>query len=506
MNKHILFWSLSLSLLPTYAYSNNCKVDGYTIGFFNGVATSRRDAKLGLSKIINTLAIQQYRGQPVEYALFYNDSNYKERGIDVLADFAETFDQRTNELEQKQFERWEAFWDVVSGRNNSPIIKKIDSLVKGFLAFVNDTLSRGINEIIHEFLEGLASLAGSDINTDEVRMKHRLRNDSQTWQGKKLIYLAHSQGNLWVNESFHYVNQRLGYDETNIKVIHIAPASPTLNGDYILSDKDHVINGLNFTGIGSVPFPNISIPTSDQDSLGHGLVEIYLTNQQTKQMIKDAVDKALDSVKSPAMEDYLFDIRFEYSENYLKAHRPPKIAFVDSLESRDYCGLSNVDYFFDFYGACGNYYRAVEDAGSPYITSERELVVSKKNPVLIPLTIPDGQQPYHLQVQECLAIPPAGSFLLGEIAGIYDLEAPLDLTAKLVVTDRFGREYDIDDRDVSPHREGGYLKCAGTGSFSELVAIQSGYSDDEKRYLKTEQLTGTYELSAQKISHHCGGH
>ncbi|EPU2896417.1 hypothetical protein ACV0UQ_003225 [Vibrio vulnificus] len=371
---------------------------------------------------------------------------------------------------------------------------------------MNDTLSRGINEIIHEFLEGLASLAGSDINTDEVRMKHRLRNDSQTWQGKKLIYLAHSQGNLWVNESFHYVNQRLGYDETNIKVIHIAPASPTLNGDYILSDKDHVINGLNFTGIGSVPFPNISIPSSNKDSLGHGFVEIYLTNQQTKQMIKDAVDKALDSVKSPAMEDYLFDIRFEYSENYLKAHRPPKIAFVDSLESRDYCDLSNVDYFFDFYGSCGNYYRAVEDAGSPYITSERELVVSKKNPVLIPLTIPDGQQPYHLQVQECLAIPPAGSFLLGEIAGIYDLEAPFDLTAKLVVTDRFGREYDIDDRDVSPHIEGGYLKCAGTGSFSELVAIQSGYSDDEKRYLKTEQLTGTYELSAQKIWHHCGGH
>ncbi|EOB2874267.1 hypothetical protein ACIL2K_001337 [Vibrio vulnificus] len=303
MSKYLALSPLLLSLLSTEVIASSCQIQGYTIAFFNGVATSRKEASLGLKEIKSTLAIQQYRGQPVEYALFYNDSNYKERGIDVLADFAETFDQRTNELEQKQFERWEAFWDVVSGRNNSPIIKKIDSLVKGFLAFVNDTLSRGINEIIHEFLEGLASLAGSDINTDEVRMKHRLRNDSQTWQGKKLIYLAHSQGNLWVNESFHYVNQCLGYDETNIKVIHIAPASPTLNGDYILSDKDHVINGLNFTGIGSVPFPNISIPTSDQDSLGHGLVEIYLTNQQTKQMIKDAVDKALDSVKSPAMED-----------------------------------------------------------------------------------------------------------------------------------------------------------------------------------------------------------
>lgn len=337
-------------------------------------------------------------------------------------------------------------------------------------------------------------------------MKHRLRNDSQTWQGKKLIYLAHSQGNLWVNESFHYVNQRLGYDETNIKVIHIAPASPTLNGEYILSDRDDVINGLNYTGIGSVPFPNVSVQKSDKDSLGHGLVEIYLTNQQTKQMIKDAVDKALDSVKSPAMEDYLFDIRFEYSENYLKAHRPPKIAFVDSLENRDYCDFSNIGYLFDFNNVCSDYYRAVEDAGDPFIISERELVVSDKNPLLMPLTIPESQQPYHLQVQECLAIPPAGSFLLGEIAGIYDLKAPLDLTAKLVVTDRLGREYELDNRDVSPSYEGDFISCAGTGSFSELVAIQSGYSDDEKRYLKTEQLTGTYELSAQKIARYCHGH
>ncbi|POB85518.1 hypothetical protein CRN40_13975 [Vibrio vulnificus] len=179
-----------MTMTSVNASANNCEINGYTIGFFNGVATSNDDAKDALRRVRSTIATQQYRGQPVEYALFYNDSNYKERGIDVLADFAETFDQRTNELEQKQFERWEAFWDVVSGRNNSPIIKK----------------------------------------------------------------------------------------------------------------------------------------------------------------------------------------------------------------------------------------------------------------------------------------------------------------------------YDIDDRDVSPYIEGGYLKCAGTGSFSELVAIQSGYSDDEKRYLNTEQLTGTYELNAQKISHHCGGH
>nr|WP_038969718.1 hypothetical protein [Vibrio vulnificus] len=128
MSKSTLAFVLLMTMTSVNASANNCEINGYTIGFFNGVATSNDDAKDALRRVRSTIATQQYRGQPVEYTLFYNDSNYEERGIDVLADFAETFDQRTNELEQKQFERWEAFWDVVSGRNNSPIIKKIDSL------------------------------------------------------------------------------------------------------------------------------------------------------------------------------------------------------------------------------------------------------------------------------------------------------------------------------------------------------------------------------------------
>ncbi|EVU12325.1 hypothetical protein D046_6726A, partial [Vibrio parahaemolyticus V-223/04] len=39
--------------------------------------------------------------------------------MNVLADFAETFEQRTQELGQKQLDRWEAFWEIVSGRQDS---------------------------------------------------------------------------------------------------------------------------------------------------------------------------------------------------------------------------------------------------------------------------------------------------------------------------------------------------------------------------------------------------
>ena len=111
--------------------------------------------------------------------------------------------------------------------------------------------------IIRTFLEQLNRIADSP-ETEITQRNHRLINDAHTWQGKKLIYIAHSQGNLWMNRSFGYVTGQKGYDESNIKAIYIAPASPTINDHYILSGNDLVINGLQLTGIGSVPTYNFT--------------------------------------------------------------------------------------------------------------------------------------------------------------------------------------------------------------------------------------------------------
>ena len=84
--------------------NDSCKVEGYVIGFFNGVATTRKDAERGRNEIHSTLNIDEYKSEKVEYKLFYNDSYIDGSGFNVLADLAETFDQRTEELEQKQFD------------------------------------------------------------------------------------------------------------------------------------------------------------------------------------------------------------------------------------------------------------------------------------------------------------------------------------------------------------------------------------------------------------------
>lgn len=95
---------LLCTVLPAHVSAHSCDIEGYTISFFNGVATTLKGAKLGQKKIESTLGIRQFKGEPVEYQLFYNDSYIGSNGLNVLADFAETFDQRTEELGQKQFD------------------------------------------------------------------------------------------------------------------------------------------------------------------------------------------------------------------------------------------------------------------------------------------------------------------------------------------------------------------------------------------------------------------
>ncbi|ELZ5238970.1 hypothetical protein UMI69_004387, partial [Vibrio parahaemolyticus] len=86
---------LIFTIFPAHVSANSCDIEGYTIGFFNGVATTLKGAKQGQKKIESTLGIKQFNGEPVEYQLFYNDSYIESNGLNVLADFAETFDQRT---------------------------------------------------------------------------------------------------------------------------------------------------------------------------------------------------------------------------------------------------------------------------------------------------------------------------------------------------------------------------------------------------------------------------
>ncbi|HHC6466920.1 TPA: hypothetical protein ACN359_000252 [Vibrio parahaemolyticus] len=48
---------LIFTIFPAHVSANSCDIEGYTIGFFNGVATTLKGAKQGQKKIESTLGI-----------------------------------------------------------------------------------------------------------------------------------------------------------------------------------------------------------------------------------------------------------------------------------------------------------------------------------------------------------------------------------------------------------------------------------------------------------------
>ena len=487
MNKLTVTFALTLYTLPFLATAsdNSCEIEGYTIGFFNGVATTRDEARNGRKKLESTLGRTQYNSESGDYQLFYNDSNIEEAMINLLGDFAETFDQRTQELEQKDFDRWEAFWDIVNGRNDSPIIQKIDSLLSGFIDFVMDSISLTFNNKIKNFLERLATLSGSTPNTEDVRMKHRLINDAQTWKGKKLIYIAHSQGNLWMNESYDYVLSQKGYDSSNIKVIHIAPASPTVNGDYILSGNDLVINGLQFTGIGSVKPFNFTAPVSKNDRAGHGLVEIYLSDTKAKEMLRTSVNNAFSSIQKPDMDDYLFEITYAYTPTFIGSHTRPDIAIVDN----------NDDWMIraDIYSP---------DSYLKEVALHEYILTTARGFEPLSFNHDRSDRAYQVfTIDQCDEISSEKPYVIGEysketvnLAPMWP-DLPTNIRTSVSIRDRYGWLLHKDSVSYNEYRDSGWLYI---GSFIDF-RVTNPYTEKEKHYLNQNGLSGKYELFSDYI-------
>lgn len=489
MNRQTILLMIA-ALLPFNAIANSCKIEGYTIGFFNGVATTRKQAETGRSKIASTLGISQYNGEPVEYQLFYNDSYIDGSGLNVLADFAETFDQRTYELEQKQFDRWEAFWDIINGRTNSSIVQKISAVFSWFGGFVRDSISQTLNAQIREFLKALTLLVDAP-DTDQTRMKHHLINDSQTWKGKKLIYIAHSRGNLWVNESYKHVTSQRGYGADNIHVVHIAPASPTLspNSDYILSTSDLVINGLQFTGIGSVPTPNTTIAPSNLDIAGHGLIPIYLTHPKSIGKIKASVDKAFSSITKPEIQDFLFKIAFNYSASYDSLHDNSVYDIVDAAEIDDVDGLR----FPSFYLSPRDDSWLKKNVDS-YITDGDKLQfrVEDNNVVVFDTCTSPNEV-----MNDTASLPQKDVFMFIQWRNLKRFERGTaeNIWRSRKMTDRYGL---IDENPVEfPATDDEYFICSGDGEAIELEVTQHFYNEQQRKYLATHHLSGRYDVSAR---------
>lgn len=250
------------------------------IGFFNGVANTDEAAQDGLKRLEAEFG-PRHKDSSLEYDWFYNQTACGKGALGKLScleDVAEVFEQRSRELGGVFANRWETFWDILAGRHQQDtsftgrLIGLLGDGGKALLMWVDGAASAMLNQLTSGFLKLLTLFIDSP--TYENQADHLGRLTRYADEGSGLLLVAHSQGNLFVNSAVDAL--QAAKPDAQVQVVHVAPASPTLRGDYVLADIDLVINGLRLTGLNSVPDTNINLPLSKIDPTGHSFEPTYL--------------------------------------------------------------------------------------------------------------------------------------------------------------------------------------------------------------------------------------
>ena len=258
----------AFALLPLCVAAQESCTAGVVFGFFNGVQTTEQLAKfVAHRQLVELYGPTTPAGESITYDLFYNDTQ-------GFADFVETFDQRLQEHGGLLAGRFELFFSAARGEGFW--WKALTSAIPSLVGFLEDLFDLFRAALMRELTNGLGTP-----NTGEVAARHRDQIDLWAGSQKKMLFFAHSQGNLFVNRAYAHAVSRT--DANAVKVVHVAPASPILSGSHTLADKDMVINALRLVGAVAPNTTEIAAYlgrpaglNGQRDLIGHGLLEIYL--------------------------------------------------------------------------------------------------------------------------------------------------------------------------------------------------------------------------------------
>src|SRR5207253_8521476 len=195
----------------------------------------------------------------------------------LFDDLAESFKQKERETPEVR-DRWELFWTDV---------KHLAALLGWKEEVAAVTLKWFAEDLIRE--------ANPDPIVDS--MVSRLINTIKS-ERKKVLAIAHSQGNLFVNSVFDGVHKVVPTE--SIKVVHVAPASGTLRGPYTLADIDNIIRGVSL--IGPTPTPNVHLDASVFGLQGHNFLSVYMNNafpNLARQQIVADINSQLAALQDP---------------------------------------------------------------------------------------------------------------------------------------------------------------------------------------------------------------
>lgn len=266
--------SIALVLLTLFqlaqAGSNSlCTPASYTLGYFNGMWNTDKNADAGLGSLL-LVTSSQYNGIPISGEVLYNHTGCGQPGSSCLEDIAEVFEQRAQELDSTGTlgNRLEYFWESI-GAGDASLTGQIESLFQGAASLFADLGAKVVTQIAADIAY---TLSNPPTAADYAAQNTRL--DALATEGQMLLLVGHSQGNMFLNQAYDHILPTVG--SSGVDTVQIAPASPTLRGPYLLADIDLVINALRIQGSSTVPANNIVLPVSLSDLTGHALGGTYL--------------------------------------------------------------------------------------------------------------------------------------------------------------------------------------------------------------------------------------
>lgn len=314
----ILIAHTTVSFAAVSSDTSLCIARGYTVGFFNGVWNTPSQAAAGAAAMARMMghgfqnASNIFKGEPVQYEVFYNVTGCKsgtgaicvklEDNVFSLEDVAESFIQRANEIDARRdlAKRGELVFEIISG--DTALLDKLSHLYPA----LQNWKEQLITELKAKAAGTVANLA-SNPPTQADYVKHNTRLDALALQKQKLMLVAHSQGNLFVNQAYKYISPKIG--SSSVAVVHIAPASTETHGKAWLASIDTVINvALRAAAPGNIVPVNAELtvdkfPFSSVDRSGHELVKTYLdVSRVARALIKDSITAAMNNLQTPTLQ------------------------------------------------------------------------------------------------------------------------------------------------------------------------------------------------------------
>jgi len=287
----LVFCSLWFAVIGISKAQSSCSAPAdVRVGFFNGVNNNWKQADDSRQELELAYGLAAPNDAKITYELYYNFTQ-------GFGDFVETFDQRLREQDAVLSNKFYLFYEAINGGGEYTNV--IQAAIPAHGRFMDSMVQYVQAKIISILGNAARTLVDySEYEAGTVGVHVRQMNRAIT-SGERFLIIAHSQGNLYANLAYKYYKGKTS--ESSVRVVHIAPASPEVNGPWTLAYQDLVINGLR--ALGSAVDNTDNIPgyllrppglNGDTDIKGHGLLEIYLNPAlSTRQRIDGHFNSAI---------------------------------------------------------------------------------------------------------------------------------------------------------------------------------------------------------------------